>query len=400
MITSRGRERDDHRRRGVVAAQVAVCLVLLMAMAALTIDIGAMFNARADLQKAADATALAGASVYTTDDMMRIRQGSGDAFAVQDLVVMAKDRVDHVSPLNPSFGSSLMFVEPADMAAGWIDLSSGNSALQTGAPPNTFQALQVVTRRTTEATNGPVQMMFSRVFGITTSDLTATAVGVFDDRFAGVTVTELGVDLLPFTIHEDAFAQELAQGGDQYGYHEDSGAVDSAPDGIREVRLYPYPLSGSGYTEGDGNFGVLNIGTGNQGLDAEVIQIQNGISTEDMIMEIGTASPTFHDDDGSQVSYDMTGSPGLESSLRESITAKIGDVVGFFLHDHVILSGSNAIYRVTEIRYGRVMDIRLTGSPEQRGFFIQPVSYSGSEVRIDPEAPSTGGLVGRLVLAR
>ena len=78
----------------------------------------------------------------------------------------------------------------------------------------------------------------------------------------------------------------------------------------------------------------------------------------------------------------------------------MGQVVGFFLHENVVLSGSNAIYTITEIRYGRVMDIRLTGNPNQRGLFIQPVSYTGADVRIDPDAPSTGGLVGRIVLTR
>ena len=74
--------------------------------------------------------------------------------------------------------------------------------------------------------------------------------------------------------------------------------------------------------------------------------------------------------------------------------------MGFFLHDNVVLSGSNAIYTITEIRFGRVMDINLTGAPSTRGLYIQPVSYAGGGVRIDPDAPSSGGLVGRLVLAR
>ena len=42
------------RRRGVVALQVGVMLTVLLGCAALTIDVGQLFSARTDLQKAAD----------------------------------------------------------------------------------------------------------------------------------------------------------------------------------------------------------------------------------------------------------------------------------------------------------------------------------------------------------
>jgi len=136
-------------------------------------------------------------------------------------------------------------------------------------------------------------------------------------------------------------------------------------------------LSGSGYTEGDGNFGVLNIGTGNQGSTAERAQIENGVAPSDFEMEIGTSDLTFKDEGGDPTTYDMTGSPGLEATLNSAIGEKVGEVVGCFLHSNVVLSGANANYTITNLRFGRVMDIRLTGPPDQRGFYIQPVSYVG-----------------------
>ncbi|MCH8241210.1 MAG: hypothetical protein IH897_01210 [Planctomycetes bacterium] len=176
--------------------------------------------------------------------------------------------------------------------------------------------------------------------------------------------------------------------------------MNASPDGIREIRLYPYPLSGNDYEDGDGNFGVLNIGTGNQGVDTEIDQILNGVSDSEIVAEIGTSDLTFFGEAGASVTYDMTGSPGLEATLKDPISSIIGQEIGFFLHNNVVLSGSNAIYTITQIRYGRVMDIRLTGPPNQRGFFIQPISYAGGDVVISPDAPSSGGLVGRLVLVR
>jgi hypothetical protein len=50
--------------RGATLAVVAVCLIALLAMMALAIDMGMLYKTRADAQRAADAGALAGASVY------------------------------------------------------------------------------------------------------------------------------------------------------------------------------------------------------------------------------------------------------------------------------------------------------------------------------------------------
>ncbi len=394
---------ERYRRRAIIAVQVGVMMVVLLGLAALTVDLGALFNARADLQRTADAAALAGASAYVTDDMMRIRMGTGGSESAAYVTGLAAARVSEFASMNPTLGLGTTVIAPGDIYTGWINIDSTTESIQTGVAPVDLTAVRVIVRREAggdESANAPVQFFFAPILGKLAGETSASAVAVFDDRFAGFDVGEPGAGGLPFTIHEDAFAQELMHGGDQYAYNEEGGTITSAPDGIREVRLYPYPLSGSGYEEGDGNFGVLNIGTGNQGVDAERVQILNGLTAEDMEMEIGTSEPTFLDGEGSPVTYDITGSPGLEAALKDVVSQIVGDVVAFFLHDNVVLSGSNATYTITSIRFGRVMDIRLTGAPSTRGLYIQPVSYNGGGVRIDPDAPSSGGLVGLIVLAR
>ena len=56
-----------HLQRGAVAVQVAVMAPILIGFAAFSIDVGLMFNAKTDLQRAADAAALAGVAAYTTE---------------------------------------------------------------------------------------------------------------------------------------------------------------------------------------------------------------------------------------------------------------------------------------------------------------------------------------------
>ena len=62
MFPNGGPTRNS-RRRGVVAVLVAVILVTLLGFAALTVDVGAMYNARAELQRSADAAALAARTI-------------------------------------------------------------------------------------------------------------------------------------------------------------------------------------------------------------------------------------------------------------------------------------------------------------------------------------------------
>jgi hypothetical protein len=370
-------------------------------MAALTVDVGQLYAARTELQRASDAAALAGASAYATDEMMRIRMGTGGSTSLDLVKSTATARAEEFSTINFTLNEPTR-VAPGDIRTGWINVSSATEPMQTSPAARDYNAVEVLVRRDrgASAVNGPVPLFFSGIFGKLYTDSSASAVAVYDDRVSGFNSTVPGVKLLPFTIHEDAFNSELAAGGDSYQWNEPSGPISRAADGIREVRLYPYPLSGSGYSAGDGNFGVLNIGTGHQGVSAERVQIENGAAPSDFEMEIGTSQLVFRDDYGAPVSYDMTGSPGLEATLASSIETLLGEVVGFFLHNNVVLSGSNAIYTIAELRFGRVMDIRLTGPPPLRGFFIQPVSYAGGGVIIDVDAPPTGGLVGLIVLAR
>jgi hypothetical protein len=384
-----------------VVVFVAMMLVVLVGFAALAVDVGVRYNIRAELQRAADAAALASTSAYTTDAMMRVRMNPSDDDSLYDVLEYAHNLANKYSEANKAFGE-ITRIEQGDIVPGWLNVHSGAEPIQINPDSDAHNAVQITIRRLPggEGVNSSVPYFFGRIWGQTEGRCSARAVAVFDDRVSGFTVSSTSGGMLPFTIHEDAFAQELAEGGDQYSYDHPNEMIQNAPDGIREIRLYPYPLSGSGYEEGDGNFGILNIGTGNQGLQALRDQIMHGVTPEDLEMEVGTSDLTFHDDGGSPATYDITGSPGLDGGVNDAIESIEGQVVGFFLHNQVVLSGANATYTIVNVRFGRVMDIRLTGPPHKRGLYIQPVSYSGAGVKLDPDAPSSGGLVGLVVLAR
>ena len=58
------RARRSQSQKGMTVAMVALCIVVLFAMAALAVDLGVLFTARTSAQHAADSAALAGAYTF------------------------------------------------------------------------------------------------------------------------------------------------------------------------------------------------------------------------------------------------------------------------------------------------------------------------------------------------
>jgi hypothetical protein len=131
--------------KGQVLVLVALAIFALLGLAALGIDVGYMYSVRHELQRSADAGALAGASAFTTGDWndwdtspdhpRGIATARARDFASRDLVVRTL--------LDPD----------ADVAVTFPQLDQ----------------IQVVTSR-----NAP--LFFARVFGISNQLITATAV--------------------------------------------------------------------------------------------------------------------------------------------------------------------------------------------------------------------------------
>lgn len=371
---------------------VAVTLPVLFGVAALTVDVAYLYNIKHDLQRSADAGALAGASALTSDAMMQIRMGTGGS-ALGYLVSMVEDRSVLFSSLNPTLGTSTTVITTEEITLGRLDMNFATGSIQTGGAPSQYNAVQVLARRTSDSPNGPVNLLFAQIFGLTISEVSATATAAFDDRMAGFDTSSYPGGLLPFTVDENVFETDFASGSDQFTFDAGAETVSTGSDGIREIKLYPHDTA-------PGNFGLLNIGTPNQGVPALRDHIENGVPPEDFEAEVGTVVLIFYDDDGDAITYQITGDPGLKVSLQSSIETQVGKVVGFFLHNAVTDNGANTTYTITELRFGRLMEVRLQGPSSQRGLWVQPVSFWGSGVNVSANAPSSGGLVGRMVLAR
>jgi hypothetical protein len=381
-----------------VAVLVAVCTVMMAAFAMLVVDIGLMYSAKGDLQRAADSAALAGVSAFATDENLLSEQDQNS------LALLARNRSEAFSVVNETLRAGTV-LDSSDVSVGRHDFDNPNQPL---ASDGQWNAVDVVTRRTTGSSNGSVALTFARVFGNDKAEVTATARAVFMDNMSGYRVRDVS-NLLPFTVQEDLFEDMVENGTDNYGY---DGSVDSHSDDIHEVRLFPWKWKDADEAleamleegvdgDGSGNFGILNVGVNNQGTSTLNDQIENGISGEHMENEFGTNELVFFNEDDGPITHTSTGTPGGHTAVKQALEERVGQVVGFFVHQGLpVGNGSNASYEISGIRYGRVMAVNLTGNPDDRALVIQPVAYTGDEVVVDEDAPSTDGLVGRIMLVK
>ena len=380
---------NTHRRRGLTIVFVVVMIPVLLGAAALTIDVGLMINTRADLQIAADASALAGVAALSSDDMMRVRMRGSDTSALFAVRRMAQQLAGKFSAYNPSFATKTTYIDPHDVTIGWIDLTSGTSALRTDVPPSQFNAVQTIVRRTKKSRNGPVELLFARVLGFATGEVVATATAVLDDRMAGLSPSD-GPTIWPFSIHEDVLADNFVNASDNFGYDEVSESVTPFGDGLREIHLFPDKSA-------PGNFGTLNFG-GRGSASELVTQIDYGLTAENMEAATGSPEMTFVDDSGDHTTYEIFGNTGISATIESNLQQHIGQLIGFFVHSEVRDNGSNAIYTLERMVFGRLMGAELSGG--DKGVWLQPVTIVDNGGNTTEDAPSSNGLIVRIMLAR
>ena len=148
------RREQGHRRRGVVAVLVAISMVVLLGCAALAIDVGMLYNTKGDLQRLADASALAAAQAMASY--------AGDDEAEMEELASAAAR--EIAAANAVIGiSGSPSLEDND-----IELFSRNGY---GAP----DAVRVIAKRVAGHSNGPCDLLFAAIFGLHTSNVSASA---------------------------------------------------------------------------------------------------------------------------------------------------------------------------------------------------------------------------------
>jgi len=169
----RGSFRRTDRRRGLVAVQVAVAMTLIIGFAALTIDVGAMYNAKADLQKTADAAALAAAS--------KLADYSHATLSPMDL---ARAEAERLTRQNKVYGQEVaeLALDAADVEFGRAVYNATTGSFDFVPVSSTPDAVRVRVRMSEESANRALTLYFARIFGRNQKDLEAEAVAMLVPR--------------------------------------------------------------------------------------------------------------------------------------------------------------------------------------------------------------------------
>lgn len=311
------------KRRGAIGVAAAVVIPVLIAMLAFAVDCGFLLKSRADLQRSADAAALAA-----------VRDLVPDSFGNQDLdAVRARVREYAANNLPELDGFDVL---DADIEIGRYEPSTIYSNL-TLLDSGIYDTVRVTLRRDGSA-NDPVTLFFGGIFGILDSDVRATGTAVLQKGQA----LEPGAGVLPFSIPQSLWT--TLNPGERWNVYGDGRIRNEAG------------------TTLPGNWGTLNLGTSANSTATLSDQVLNGLQQVhlDALYSEGRI-PNSGYIDNSQPFY-ANGDQGLSGGMKHSLQAIEGQTRLVPIYDVVYNHGSNLEFHIVDWAVAVVVDSRFNGA--------------------------------------
>jgi hypothetical protein len=184
MDNYQNRSRANHEReKGSILVLVTISLVALIGFAAWSTETGRAWQAKSQLQRAADSAALAGVGNLFSADFLTVDEAA------------ARTAATTYGAQHKALGTNLT-IPAADVEVGSWDMASQTfTALPGNTDPDVMRAVRVITRRDATA-NGPIDTILGRALGV--NSITVNTDAVAEWGFAGSAVS--GVVDLPIAI--------------------------------------------------------------------------------------------------------------------------------------------------------------------------------------------------------
>lgn len=349
-------------RRGAVAPLALVMMVVFLACVAFAVDVGYLAKTRSEMQRTADAAAIAAAWDLISDEAL-----TGDTSMTQTLSNLRGSAVSYTSlndicKKSPEIDENLANDLCGDVVVGYLSDLNNPNATWDYTDPSRFNAVKLLISKT-EYKNGEIPLFFARVLGLDSRASTVEATAALTRNISGFRAPADGdnLDLLPFALDIDTW-QDLMNGNadDDWAYDSQCKVVTAGSDGIREVNLYP---QGTG---SPGNRGTVDIGGSNNSTCDIARQIVDGVSSGDL---------AYH---GGELEFDATGEldlngdTGISAGVKDELTSIIGKPRMIPIFAEVIGPGNNAEYTIVKFVGVRIMDVKLTGKMSSKRLIIQP----------------------------
>jgi hypothetical protein len=336
----------ESKRRGAVVVLVALCAVLLLGLIAFAVDLGVLMVSRTELQRTADAAALAGAGTLCSEDRLK-----GPIYAA-NLQSLTRLTVADYCQKNPVFNAT----PTINTNINSRDLIIGRFA----APDSVLPAVSVADANAilVRVHRTGIPTFFGRIFGVDAFQSSAFAIATFRDGIVGFRAPRNGQNnsLMPFAVKIDAFNAILngSAGTDNYRVDPATGAVTAGTDNIKEMVMFPDRVTGYGITPG--NFGTVDVGSYSNSTQDLKRQIQEGVSAEDLAYFGGELKL---DGNGE---LRLNGDTGVSAGMELSVETTIGKGPRtIFLYREVVNPGNTATFVIVGFAAIRVLDCNFNG---------------------------------------
>jgi Flp pilus assembly protein TadG len=348
------------RRRGAISVLAAFMSVMVLGMVAFAVDVGYVLSTKQELQRTADAAALAACWDYAKS--LSTGASASDAMAAGRATAFTYAHNNVVAGVQPSISQNTGNSASGDLVFGYVaDLYATNPSLNT-ASPSVFNACRLKVRR--DATlNGRTPYFFAKIFGLSGQDLDAEATAAFVRNIAGFKASTNGtnLDVLPYALDIETWNALLAgNASDQWTWNPTTKTITSGSDGVKEVNLFP---QGTG---SPGNRGTIDIGSSNNSTADIARQIVSGISAADLAHHGGKLEFDEHGE------LALNGDTGISAGVKDELASIAGKPRLIPIFSKVVGPGNNATYTIVHWAGIRIMEVKLTGAMSQKRVIVQP----------------------------
>lgn len=328
-------------------------MVSLMAMIAFALDYGYLLKISTDLQRTADASALA-----AVQDLIPLQDGSQDTALANSTVQLYA-----ASNNDPTF-----VVSNSDIQIGRYDPTTVYSNFRM-LNDGVLDTVKVKVRRDSQA-NAPVALFFARVLGNSEAGVSGQATAVLQRA----TTLHDGDAVLPIAIPQHVWDSQTV--GEQWSVYGDGKITDN--DGL----------------DAPGNWGTVDIGAVNNSTSDISDQILNGLNQShlDQLYSDHRILTNSHIDTAENVW--VNADTGISSGVKAAVRAIHGQKRAMPIYDVVngTPNGNNLEYRVVAWGIVKVVGSNWTGNKNTYIMIEKSYSYDG-HLTPQSDLSNTGGVI-------
>ena len=343
-------------------------MVMVFAFTAFAVDVGYIALSKSQLQKSADAAALA-AVIEMADGW-----GAGASKTPAQVQLAACVAARDVAGANEAGGLKQTYLNPVrDIRLGQLTWNATTQTWEKHWGQSPYNLVEATVHRDQSGSSngdGPLDLFFAPVIGSKHANVQAVSTSAMLPGVGLRRTSGLNIGILPYALDVETWDAMLSGvGSDNYHYNTATGEITSKADGILEVDLYPYgPQELS-----PGNRGTVNIGRLNNSMKEIARQILYGLNEEDLEPYGGE----FRFDDLPMM---LNGNTGLSAGVKDELESIKGQPRLIPLFSDVSGPGNNAWYTIERFVPIRILYVQLTGKPASKRVVVQPAPYVSATV--------------------